>query len=107
VCPLFAHDNVLYHAQTSRYADSVKPAPSLFRRRLKAKVKAQANIRLEAARRLVALGGTAPDLEDIKRVRADEGGKSEDVDDIFGYMTGKAKIVGDVMNTVPADDWNL
>ena len=28
-------------------------------------------------------------------------------DDIFGYMIGKAKIVGDVMNTVPAEDWNL
>jgi hypothetical protein len=31
----------------------------------------------------------------------------KDVDDIFGYMVGKAKIVGDVMNTVPAEDWNL
>ena len=31
----------------------------------------------------------------------------KDVDDIFGYMTGKAKIVGDIMNTVPAEDWNL
>ncbi len=31
----------------------------------------------------------------------------KDVDDIFGYMAGKAKIVGDVMNTVPAEDWNL
>ena len=31
----------------------------------------------------------------------------KDVDDIFGYMTGKAEIVGDVMNTVPAEDWNL
>ena len=26
-------------------------------------------------------------------------------DDIFGYMTGKAKIVGDVMNSTPAEDW--
>ncbi len=31
----------------------------------------------------------------------------KDVDDIFGYMAGKAKIVGDIMNTVPAEDWNL
>jgi len=31
----------------------------------------------------------------------------KDADDIFGYMAGKAKIVGDVMNTVPAKDWNL
>jgi prevent-host-death family protein len=31
----------------------------------------------------------------------------KEVDDIFGYMAGKAKIVGDVMNTVPVKDWNL
>jgi hypothetical protein len=29
-------------------------------------------IHLEASRRLAALGGTEPDLEDIKRVRADD-----------------------------------
>jgi prevent-host-death family protein len=28
-------------------------------------------------------------------------------DDIFGYMIGKARIVGDVMNTVPLKVWNL
>jgi prevent-host-death family protein len=26
-------------------------------------------------------------------------------DDIFGYMTGKATIVGDVMNSTPLEDW--
>ena len=31
----------------------------------------QALIHLEASRRLAALGGTEPELEDIKRVRAD------------------------------------
>ncbi len=31
----------------------------------------KALIHLEASRRLAALGGTEPDLEDIKRVRAD------------------------------------
>jgi Arc/MetJ family transcription regulator len=31
----------------------------------------QALIHLEASRRLAAVGGTEPDLEDIKRVRAD------------------------------------
>ena len=83
-----------------RYADGMKPAPSLFRRRLKAKVQAQKNIRLEAARfdalssRIAKAyagmqveeglaeidsivsqerAGTMPDLEDTKRRRADEG----------------------------------
>ncbi len=41
----------------------MKHAPSLFRRRLKAKIQAQKKIRLEASRRIVALGGTMPDLE--------------------------------------------
>lgn len=27
--------------------------------------------------------------------------------EIFGYMIGKAKITGDVIHTVPAEDWNL
>jgi hypothetical protein len=31
----------------------------------------KALIHIEASRRLAALGGTEPDLEDIKRVRAD------------------------------------
>jgi len=26
-------------------------------------------------------------------------------DDIFGFMTGKATIVGDVMNSTPLEDW--
>lgn len=32
----------------------------------------KALIHLEASRRLAAIGGAEPDLEDIKRVRADE-----------------------------------
>jgi Arc/MetJ family transcription regulator len=32
----------------------------------------KALIHLEASRRLAAVGGTEPDLEDIKRVRADD-----------------------------------
>jgi Arc/MetJ family transcription regulator len=32
----------------------------------------KALIHVEASRRLAALGGTMPDLEDIKRVRADD-----------------------------------
>lgn len=32
----------------------------------------KALIHLEASRRLAALGGTEPDLEDIKRLRADD-----------------------------------
>jgi prevent-host-death family protein len=31
----------------------------------------------------------------------------EKPEDIFGYMKGKAKIVGDIMNSVPLEDWNL
>lgn len=26
-------------------------------------------------------------------------------EDIFGYLIGKARIVGDVMNSTPAEDW--
>lgn len=26
-------------------------------------------------------------------------------EEIFGYMAGKAKIVGDILNTIPVDDW--
>jgi prevent-host-death family protein len=26
-------------------------------------------------------------------------------DEIFGYMTGKAKIVGDIIHSAPAEDW--
>jgi prevent-host-death family protein len=26
-------------------------------------------------------------------------------DQIFGYMTGKARIVGDIIHSVPAEDW--
>jgi prevent-host-death family protein len=26
-------------------------------------------------------------------------------DEIFGHMTGKAKIVGDVIHSLPAEDW--
>jgi prevent-host-death family protein len=29
------------------------------------------------------------------------------VDDIFGFLAGKAQIVGDIMNTTPAEDWEL
>ena len=32
-------------------------------------------VRVQAAKRLAALGGTMPDLEDIRRGRADEGGE--------------------------------
>ena len=31
-------------------------------------------------------------------------GKGED---IFGWMAGKGKIVGDIMNSVPPQDWDL
>jgi prevent-host-death family protein len=27
-------------------------------------------------------------------------------DDIFGYMIGKARIMGDIMNSVPPEDWD-
>lgn len=30
---------------------------------------------------------------------------NESADDIFGYMTGKAKIIGDIMHSGPAEDW--
>jgi prevent-host-death family protein len=32
--------------------------------------------------------------------------KSED-DDIFGFLAGKGRIVGDLENTIPIADWNL
>jgi prevent-host-death family protein len=28
-------------------------------------------------------------------------------DEIFGFMAGKGRIVGDIENTVPTSDWNL
>jgi prevent-host-death family protein len=28
-------------------------------------------------------------------------------DDIFGFLEGKGRIVGDIENTIPASDWNL
>jgi prevent-host-death family protein len=28
-------------------------------------------------------------------------------DDIFGFMAGKFRIIGDIENTIPASDWNL
>ena len=28
-------------------------------------------------------------------------------EDIFGYMVGKARIVGDIMNSVPPENWEL
>jgi prevent-host-death family protein len=28
-------------------------------------------------------------------------------DEIFGFLKGKVKIVGDIMNTIPLSDWNL
>jgi len=30
----------------------------------------------------------------------------ENAEDVFGYMVGKAKIVGDIINTIPPEDWN-
>ncbi len=30
-----------------------------------------------------------------------------DEDEIFGFMAGKARIVGDIENTIPVSDWNL
>jgi len=30
-----------------------------------------------------------------------------DADDIFGFMAGKAKIVGDIETSEPLSDWNL
>jgi prevent-host-death family protein len=32
--------------------------------------------------------------------------KPED-DDIFGFLAGKGRIVGDIENTIPVSDWNL
>jgi prevent-host-death family protein len=28
-------------------------------------------------------------------------------DEIFGFMAGKGRIVGDIENTIPVSDWNL
>jgi antitoxin (DNA-binding transcriptional repressor) of toxin-antitoxin stability system len=28
-------------------------------------------------------------------------------DDIFGFLIGKGRIVGDIENTIPVSDWNL
>ncbi len=28
-------------------------------------------------------------------------------EDIFGFLAGKGRIVGDIENTIPASDWNL
>jgi prevent-host-death family protein len=30
-----------------------------------------------------------------------------DEDEIFGFMTGKGRIIGDVESTIPVSDWNL
>ena len=30
-----------------------------------------------------------------------------DEEDIFGFLAGKGRIVGDIENSVPASDWNL
>ena len=30
-----------------------------------------------------------------------------DEDDIFGFLAGKGRIVGDIENTIPVSDWNL
>ena len=30
-----------------------------------------------------------------------------DENEIFGFLAGKARIVGDVENTIPLSDWNL
>jgi prevent-host-death family protein len=30
-----------------------------------------------------------------------------DEDEIFGFMAGKGRIVGDIVNTIPLSDWNL
>jgi len=30
-----------------------------------------------------------------------------DEDEIFGFLAGKVRIVGDVENTIPLSDWNL
>jgi antitoxin (DNA-binding transcriptional repressor) of toxin-antitoxin stability system len=28
-------------------------------------------------------------------------------DEIFGFLAGKGRIVGDIENTIPLSDWNL
>jgi prevent-host-death family protein len=38
----------------------------------------------------------------VKLVPAEAGGE-----DIFGFMAGKAKIVGDIETSIPLSDWNL
>ena len=30
-----------------------------------------------------------------------------DVNEIFGFMAGRGRIVGDIENTIPVSDWNL
>jgi prevent-host-death family protein len=30
-----------------------------------------------------------------------------DENEIFGFLAGKVRIVGDIENTIPASDWNL
>jgi prevent-host-death family protein len=30
-----------------------------------------------------------------------------DGDEIFGFLAGKGRIVGDIENTIPISDWNL
>jgi prevent-host-death family protein len=30
-----------------------------------------------------------------------------DENEIFGFLAGKARIVGDIENTIPPSDWNL
>ncbi len=52
--------------RTAQELTGVRERSALLREALKAL------IHLEASRRLAALGGTMPDLGDIKRVRADE-----------------------------------
>lgn len=59
-----ALDDDLIH--TAQELTGVTERTALLREALKAL------IHLEASRRLAALGGTMPDLGDIKRVRADE-----------------------------------
>jgi antitoxin (DNA-binding transcriptional repressor) of toxin-antitoxin stability system len=31
----------------------------------------------------------------------------KDAEDIFGFLAGKGRIVGDIEESVPASDWNL
>jgi antitoxin (DNA-binding transcriptional repressor) of toxin-antitoxin stability system len=30
-----------------------------------------------------------------------------DANDIFGFLAGKGRIIGDIENTIPVSDWNL